>query len=88
MRHVANARTVRGMHATQAPEDGGYAMPDDRIAYTLKDAARLLSLSYRKVRDMADKGELEVFKIGRVRRVHATVLNAYIKQQQEARRAS
>lgn len=63
-------------------------MDRDRIAYTLKDAARLLSLSYRKVRDMADKGELEVFKIGRVRRVQATVVDAYIEQQRAQRRAS
>lgn len=76
------------MHATEPSELGADAMDRDRIAYTLKDAARLLSLSYRKVRDMADKGELEVFKIGRVRRVHATVLDRYIRQQQEERRAS
>lgn len=63
-------------------------MDQERIAYTLKDAARLLSLSYRKVRDMADKGELEVFKIGRVRRVHVTVLDAYIRRQQAERKAS
>lgn len=63
-------------------------MDPDRIAYTLKDAARLLSLSYRKVRDMADKGELEVFKIGRVRRVHAAVLHEYIEHRQAERRAS
>jgi excisionase family DNA binding protein len=77
------------MPATDSPEHGMPAMQRDRIAYTLKDAARLLSLSYRKVRDMADKGELEVFKIGRVRRVHASVLDAYIaRQQQEHQRAS
>lgn len=61
-------------------------MERDRIAYDLKDVARLLSLSYRKVRDMADKGELEVFKVGRVRRVHATVLDAYVRGQQEQQR--
>lgn len=63
-------------------------MSHDRIAYTLQDAARLLSLSYRKVRDMADRGELEVFKIGRVRRVQASVIDAYIEQQSAARKAS
>lgn len=60
-------------------------MERDRIAYKLKDVARMLDLSYRKVRDMADKGELKVFKVGRVRRVHATELDAYIERQREVR---
>lgn len=76
------------MDATDGRKDGEPATDQERLAYKLKDAAQLLSLSYRKVRDMADKGELEVFKIGRVRRVHADVLDSYIRRQQAERKAS
>lgn len=84
LRHVSSWRTVHGVNATNDDTDGDDAMDLGRLAYKLKDVARLLSLSPSKVRDMAAKGEIEVFKIGRVRRVHGTDLAAYIERQKKA----
>jgi len=65
------------MHATDddsGPTDG---IDRDRIAYTIKDTARLLSLSTRKVRYLVATGELPSIKVGVARRVHGSAIEAY-----------
>lgn len=76
------------MAATDRRTATANASEPEPLAYKLQDVARLLSLSYRKVRYMADSGELPVFKVGRVRRVKASVVQEYIEQQASERRAS
>lgn len=83
--HARQWPSVTGMSATDGAPTATDGIDSSRIAYTLHDVARMLSLSYRKVRYMADSGELEFFKVGRVRRVHASVVEAYIRRQQEQR---
>lgn len=68
------------MDATEAAEHGAPAMDRDRIAYTVKDTARLLSLSTRKVRYLIAKGELPSIKVGAARRVHGSAIEEYARQ--------
>lgn len=65
------------MEATDDPTHGAEAMHLDRIAYTVKDAARLLSLSVRTVRYLVETGELRSIKVGRARRVHGSAIAEY-----------
>ncbi len=54
------------------------------LAYSLADAARLLSVGKRKVEYMIQSGELGSIKIGRARRIPRSELLAYLKQQSAA----
>jgi excisionase family DNA binding protein len=71
------------MEATDDPGHGADAMNLDRIAYTIKDAARLLSLSARTVRYMVETGELRSIKVGRARRVHGSAIAEYAAKHTE-----
>lgn len=75
---------VTRMHATEDAPDGTDAIDRDRVAYTIQDAARLLSLSVRKVKYMVHSGELASFKVGHARRVHGGAIEMYARQQLEA----
>jgi excisionase family DNA binding protein len=82
MRASESGSSVRDASAPVAPQR-------EPIAYTLQEVARLLSLSYRKVRYMVDSGEIEVARFGRARRVLRTTLDEYVERvAQEQRRAS
>ena len=54
------------------------------LAYTLTEAARLLSVGKRKVEYMVQAGELKSVKIGRARRITRAELLAYVEKQQTA----
>lgn len=71
---------VRGMDTTEAEERGAHTMDLDRIAYTVKDTARLLSLSQRKVRYLIATGELPSIKVGAARRVHGSAIREYAER--------
>lgn len=49
------------------------------MAYTVKETARLLSLSVRKVRYMVATGELLSIKVGHARRVHGGSIKDYVR---------
>jgi len=49
-----------------------------RLAYTVKEAAMLLSLSRSLVYELINAGKLETIKIGRARRITSRQLEAYI----------
>lgn len=57
---------------------------DEPLAYTVREAARLLSVGTRKVEYMVNNGELESVKIGRARRIPRRALVALIEKQQPA----
>ena len=57
---------------------------DEPLAYTLAEAARLLSVGKRKVEYMVQAGELKSVKIGRARRITRAELLAYVERQQTA----
>ena len=61
---------VTGMHAT----DGTPATQLDRVAYTVPEAAALLSVSVRKLQTMIASGEIHSIKIGKLRRVPASAI--------------
>jgi excisionase family DNA binding protein len=69
------------MRASDEAPYGADAVDRDRIAYTLEDTARLLSISIRKVKYMVDSGELPSIKVGRARRVHGTAIEDYARRQ-------
>lgn len=69
------------MRASDEPSYGTDAVDRGRIAYTLQDTARLLSISIRKVKYMVDSGELASIKVGRARRVHGTAIEEYARRQ-------
>lgn len=50
-----------------------------RLAYTVKEAATLLSLSRSLVYELINAGKLETIKIGRARRITSRQLEAYIQ---------
>lgn len=50
-----------------------------RLAYTVKEAAMLLSLSRSLVYELINAGKLETIKIGRARRITSRQLEAYIQ---------
>lgn len=71
---------VTAMHASKVTAERG----TEPMAYTLQEVARLLSLSYRKVRYMADDGELPVVRFGKARRVLASTLEDYVRELEQA----
>ena len=52
----------------------------DRLAYTVEEAADLLSLSRAHVYRLLDLGELASVRIGRSRRVTAGQLDAFVRR--------
>lgn len=70
---------VSGMDASDDRPNGTDAIGRDRVAYTVKETARLLSLSEAKVYMMIASGELTSFKVGRARRVHGTAIEEYAR---------
>ena len=67
------------MHATGRATDGTSAIDQGRLLYTIKDTARMLSLSDRMVRYLVDRGELSAVKAGRALRVHGASIEKYIE---------
>lgn len=49
-----------------------------RLAYTVKEAALLLSLSRSLVYELINAGKLETIKIGRARRITSRQLESYV----------
>ncbi len=52
----------------------------DRLLLTVEEAARRLSLSRTMVYELAMRGEIESFKVGRSRRFPADALVAFIER--------
>jgi len=50
----------------------------EKLAYTVRDAATMLSLSRSLVYELINAGQIETIKIGRARRITANQLAAYI----------
>lgn len=50
-----------------------------RLAYTVKEAALLLSLSRSLVYELINSGRIETIKIGRARRITSGQLERYIQ---------
>ena len=69
------------MPATEDTTDGERAIGRDRLAYTMADAADILSLSVRMVRYLVDKDELKSIKVGRARRVLGSSIEEYAAKQ-------
>lgn len=61
--------------------------PTNRLLYTVKEAAHLLSLSRSLIYELINAGKLETVKIGRARRITSGQLASYI-QQCESRRGT
>lgn len=72
------------MHASTGGNTAEVATALRPLAYTLQEVADLLGLSYRKVRYMADSGELPIVQFGRARRVLATSLDEYLAELKKA----
>ena len=51
-----------------------------RLAYTIEEAARLLSLSRSTLYELMAAGELETIKVGRARRVTEDQLQDFIRR--------
>ena len=49
-----------------------------RLAYTVQEAAALLSLSRSLVYELINAGKIETIKIGRARRITSKQLEAYL----------
>jgi DNA binding domain, excisionase family len=71
---------VTAMHATTGGNSAELASVIRPLAYNLQEVADLLGLSYRKVRYMADSGELPIVQFGRARRVLASSLDEYLAE--------
>jgi excisionase family DNA binding protein len=56
------------------------------IAYKPDEAARLLSISPRKLDELIATKQIRSFKVGKSRRVTADAINEYIKAQERAAR--
>ena len=52
--------------------------PTQKLAYTVKDAASLLSLSRAQIYRLMDQGDIKFVKIGRSRRITAEQLGAFV----------
>lgn len=56
------------------------AQPIDRVLYTVKGAAELLSLGKSTVYELMAAGELPFVKVGRARRIRRTDVDAFAAQ--------
>ena len=54
-----------------------------KMAYTVKEACKLLSLSRSLVYRLIDLGEIETIKIGRARRITSQQLEAFLSAQEQ-----
>ena len=55
----------------------------EKLLYTPREAALLLSLSRTKVYELIASGELDSIQVGRSRRIPAEALNAFVRACQE-----
>jgi len=53
-----------------------------KLAYTVREAAELLSLSRSLVYELIHAGQIETIKIGRARRITARQLATYLSQRE------
>lgn len=58
----------------------------DRLAWSLRVAARLLSVSHSQVEKLVARGELVAFRVGRSVRVEVVELVAFMDRNQKARK--
>lgn len=72
--------TVSGMHGSDVQVSG----TGGRYAYTIGQAAQLLSLSYSKVEKLIASGELASFKVGKARRISGAAIEDFIRDRQAA----
>ena len=56
------------------------------LAYGVADAARMLSISQRKLVYLITLKEIRSFKVGKSRRITAAALEEFIKKQEKAAR--
>jgi excisionase family DNA binding protein len=68
------------MHGSDATTTG----TGGRYAYTVGQAAQLLSLSYSKVEKLVASGELPSFKIGKSRRISGAAIEDFVRRQENA----
>lgn len=54
-----------------------------KLAYTISEAAALLSLSRSLVYELINAGQIDTIKIGRARRITANQLRAYVTKREE-----
>jgi excisionase family DNA binding protein len=71
---------VTRMHATEPAPNGTVAIDRSRVAYTVTEAATLLSLSVRKTKALVATGELASAKFGRARRVLGNAIEDYARR--------
>jgi excisionase family DNA binding protein len=53
-----------------------------KLAYTVREAAELLSLSRSLIYEQINAGNLETIKVGRARRITARQLESYITERE------
>jgi excisionase family DNA binding protein len=56
------------------------------LAYSVRDAARLIGISERKVVELISRKELRSFKVDKSRRITLEAINAFITAQERAAR--
>ncbi|MBL8087461.1 MAG: helix-turn-helix domain-containing protein [Chthonomonas sp.] len=54
--------------------------PVQRLAYTVQEAAALLSLSRSLVYELINAGKIDTIKIGRARRITSNQLEKYLQE--------
>ena len=94
-RAQANAPTLQLITATTtgrrqpndlvAPVVNLTVRADDRLLLTVLDAARRLEVSRSLLYQLMAAGEIEFIHVGRLRRVPATALTAYVNRQRPRR---
>lgn len=71
------------MANTSDPTGNSGLKDRNKLAYSIKEAAEMLSISPLTVKRLAYKGELKTSKIGSRRIVHANDLERLLKRTQE-----
>jgi excisionase family DNA binding protein len=59
---------------------------DKALAYSVAEAARLLSISQRKLTYLIEMKEIRTFKVGKSRRITGDAIQEFIKRQEKAAR--
>jgi excisionase family DNA binding protein len=68
------------MRTAKKPDHGPSPIPmDQRKAYTIHEAARLLGVTEPHLRGFIRSGELQTFTLGRSRRITPAAIDAFIK---------
>lgn len=68
------------MHVSAVPGSNADASSVERVAFTVPDAAKAMSLGERTVWELVRTGELESVKVGRARRVTRATVLAFLER--------